>query len=837
MPPHWRQFSILKQMLIPLLLLLGLYPFVLSADTQTQSKLIASKSEDSAQALDKVVVQLHWLHQFEYAGFYAAQAMGFYEQEGLDVEIKALEQGVSPIQEVLSGRAQFALSNSELILERAQGHPIVLIANLFKHSPIVVLARSDSDIRRPSDLHGRKLMTNQIDLASAEIQFMFKKEQVDLTKINLSEHNYEIDGLRSGSVDAMTAYITNQPFQLSEYGIEYRIIDPANYGADFYSNSIFTTEQEVRLRPERVAGFRRATIRGWHYALQNPREIIHWAQQHYNISKSFEALMYEAREVTKLMAPDVYPIGSIDPQRMARLVEVYTQSGQLAEKIDTNAMIYPSALDRIPTQKNYSSELSFSEAEKTVLASLSEIRVCTDPNWLPYEAANSAQKSSGMTADVMAQLSIMLNKPFRRLNTDSWSESLLAAQQRKCDIFSAAHQTPERLRYMNFTQPYYQFSSVIIAPKQRAYINQVSELNGQRVVAVKGYYYAEILKQNYPDISLVLADSVIDALERVNQGQADAFIDAIATSNYYINQGRFHNLQIAGQFPHHIMLSVGTRNDIPELHSIFEKAVANLNPADLNAIYQRWISISVEAKTDYLRLWPAVLLLTLTIGTLIWMNRKLLISNQQLEAEIKSRIAAELSLKQLSEALENKNSALIELSTTDALTSLRNRYFIEAALEDAILSAQIQHQPLSIMLIDIDHFKRVNDTFGHLTGDQVLKHLGRLLAEHIPRGCYVGRWGGEEFLMVMPNTSYQMARTQAEAFRKTIAKESVPVVQSISVSIGLAQMQMDEPQASLIHRADNALYQAKAFGRNCCVVAEQGSVAPTLATLTSSGSH
>lgn len=822
MCPKRRQGSRIKSVWLPLIA--GLCLLALSSLTQAQpqtSNIQPSNTQVNHRPLEKVVVQLNWLHQFEYAGFYAAQAMGFYEQEGLEVELRALEKGISPTQEVLSGRAQYGVSNSEVILERAHGHPIVLIANLFKHSPLVIVARADSDIRRPSDLQGRRLMTNQIDLNSAEIQFMLKQEQVDLSKVRLREHNYEIDALKTGQADAMTAYITNQPFQLSEHGIEYRILDPANYGADFYSNSIFTTAQELNLHPERVAAFRRATIRGWRYALQNPREIILWSQQHYNIKKSYEALMYEAREVSKLVAAEVYPIGSIDPQRMERLVEVYTQSGLLSKPIALQAMIYPDALEQRLASKSSTTELPLTASEQQLLDSLSEIRVCTDPDWLPYEASNSDQENIGMTAEVMAQLAIMLNKPFRRIPTHSWEESISAAKQRQCDIFSAAHQTTERLHYMNFTQPYYQFSSVIIAAKTQAYINQMADLNGQQVAAVKGYYYAELLKRNYPDISLILADSVMHGLELVNSGQATAFIDAIATSNYYINQGRFHSLQIAGQFPHPILLSVATRNDMPELHRIFEKAVAHLNPADLNAIYQRWISMSIEAKTDYLRLWPAILLLVVTIGALVWMNKKLLDSNHQLEAEIESRIAAEHSLKQLSTRLEDQNSALIELSTTDTLTTLRNRYYIETILEEAILSTQIQRHPLSILLVDIDHFKRINDTFGHLTGDQVLKHLGALFKSHLPRGCHIGRWGGEEFMMVMPNTSYQMARTQAESLRQMIASEPVPLVQHISVSIGIAQILPDEPQASLIHRADNALYQAKAFGRNCCVVAEQ----------------
>ncbi len=794
---------------------------IFPASAVAQSELQESRSISySKKKLEPVVLQLLWTHQFEYAGFYAAKELGFYQEEGLEVEIRPLSPGQNPVDEVVSGRAHYGISNSELILARTMGQPVVMLANLFKHSPLVVLARRDTGIRHPKDLHGRKLMTSDLDLSSAEINYMMSREQVDLNQIQRIDHNYSVTPLVYGSVDAMTAYITNQPFQLQEKGIDYVVIDPANYGADFYSNTLFTRDSEIKNNPERVRAFRRASMRGWRYALDHPKAVVDIISRKYSPNKSQPALMYEAREIQKLIASDVYPLGSVDISRVERLIQIYRESGQLGEIPDLMDFIWPEALEEHNTVNPESLALNLSATEEAFLNELSVIRMCVTPDWMPYEGLDDKGRHTGIAADVMALLSESLGKPFKLIETADWTETLMAVKQRRCDIISAAASTLERQRYLSFTKNYLSFPNVVITRKEQSFINNMTDMNGRRVGVVKDFYQAGVLEDRFPDIEAVLVNSVTEGLELVSKGQLDGFVGAIASTGYYIRTNGYSNLHIAGHFPEDIKQAVAIRSDWPLLLTAFEKAVNNINPTDLQAILQRWVGIKIESKINYTLIWQLAFIAIVILSVVLLANRKLAKLNLSLTEEIDQRSKAEWALKELNLELEQKNQRLEELSTTDSLTSLRNRYYVENSLENALLTANIRRESLSILLLDLDHFKQVNDSYGHSVGDDVLVLFSRLLKQHLKPKQIAGRWGGEEFLVILPRANKEMAYVVAEDLRRKVEAYSFPDVKHITVSIGLAETQMDESPNFLIHRADNALYQAKSIGRNCVVIAE-----------------
>lgn len=157
---------------------------------------------------------------------------------------------------------------------------------------------------------------------------------------------------------------------------------------------------------------------------------------------------------------------------------------------------------------------------------------------------------------------------------------------------------------------------------------------------------------------------------------------------------------------------------------------------------------------------------------------------------------------------------LKRLSRTDFLTGLSNRIAVVRDMEHEIINSRRYGHPLSVLMIDIDHFKRINDSYGHGEGDEVLRRLSRLMRETLRAGDNVGRWGGEEFLAVLPNTPLASAIAAAEKLRKNI-EESVPRGRgAVTVSIGVAEYQAGDEIEKLVARADAALYEAKAKGRN-----------------------
>jgi diguanylate cyclase (GGDEF)-like protein len=154
------------------------------------------------------------------------------------------------------------------------------------------------------------------------------------------------------------------------------------------------------------------------------------------------------------------------------------------------------------------------------------------------------------------------------------------------------------------------------------------------------------------------------------------------------------------------------------------------------------------------------------------------------------------------------------LAITDKLTGIYNRLKLDEVLTAEILRAKRYTRPLAVILIDIDQFKLVNDTYGHLIGDTVLKEVSSLLNENMRESDFVGRWGGEEFLVINPETTIAGALVLAQKLRKVIAEYAFAPVGRITISLGVASLVEGDQEDELLRRADEALYRAKNHGGN-----------------------
>lgn len=188
-------------------------------------------------------------------------------------------------------------------------------------------------------------------------------------------------------------------------------------------------------------------------------------------------------------------------------------------------------------------------------------------------------------------------------------------------------------------------------------------------------------------------------------------------------------------------------------------------------------------------------------------------------AELLARLDLHLRLRRLQAELREKNATLARLSTTDPVTGLRNRRYATEFLALEVLRAVRYHTPLAVLLLDLDHFKRVNDTHGHRVGDAVLQVVADTLRATLRSTDVAGRYGGEEFLVVLPQTERAGAVALAERVRAAIEETAIdvggPAPVSVTVSIGVAAL--DERTGSaeqLVELADAALYAAKDAGRN-----------------------
>jgi diguanylate cyclase len=205
-----------------------------------------------------------------------------------------------------------------------------------------------------------------------------------------------------------------------------------------------------------------------------------------------------------------------------------------------------------------------------------------------------------------------------------------------------------------------------------------------------------------------------------------------------------------------------------------------------------------------------------TVESLVQTAREMEISNKKLETKLHA------SMREIAELQKSLEAARTE-SLTDPLTQLANRKFFDSALERAITDARVKNEPLSLMLTDVDHFKKFNDNFGHLTGDQVLRLVAASVKQNVKGQDIAARYGGEEFAIILPNTALRSSLTIADHIRRAVmTKELVKRstgenLGRITISIGAATLQPNDNLHTLLDRADKCLYAAKRNGRNCVI--------------------
>ena len=298
-----------------------------------------------SQALDRVTLQLKWLHQFQFAGYYAALEKGFYREAGLDVQIREGGPNVDAIEDVVTGRADFGVGTSGALIARARGKEVVVLAAVFQHSPAILLVPRRAGISSIFALQDRLLMDTP---GSEDIAAMLKLAGVDYAKMPRVKHNGDPLDLVSGKADAMVAYSTNEPFVLEQLGVPYLAFSPRGSGIDFYSDNLVTSEKQIKTHPKRVADFRAASLRGWQYALSHKEEIVDLILRRYSQAKNREALLFEANQTELLVQPGLIELGYQSPARWQAIADTYHSLGMLPDAKVPKDLIYKSEGGAIP---------------------------------------------------------------------------------------------------------------------------------------------------------------------------------------------------------------------------------------------------------------------------------------------------------------------------------------------------------------------------------------------------------------------------------------------------------------------------------------------------------
>ena len=274
--------------------------------------------------LHRVTLQLPWHHQFQFAGYYAAQKLGYYRDAGLDVDIRPGRVGDASMDKVIHGDAEFGVGSAEIVAARLEGAPLVVVAPVFQHSALAIVSIDGSGIKTIRDVENHKIM---IEAQAAELIAYLSRSGVDRGKVEILPHTHSLNPLLNGQVSALSAYISDEPFGLLERGIAYTVHLPREVGIDFYGDTLFTQEAFLLREPDVVAAMRDASLRGWDYALAHPEEIVDLILSDYSRDQSRSHLLFEARETRGLIQPDVIPLGTGDPARWRHMAEVFQEAG------------------------------------------------------------------------------------------------------------------------------------------------------------------------------------------------------------------------------------------------------------------------------------------------------------------------------------------------------------------------------------------------------------------------------------------------------------------------------------------------------------------------------
>lgn len=428
-----------------------------------------------------------------------------------------------------------------------------------------------------------------------------------------------------------------------------------------------------------------------------------------------------------------------------------------------------------------------SAAQKDYIKKHGAVRVCVDPDWYPFEMLNENGGHVGIAADLLRLAAKKAGVELKIVRTSDWDESLRFAQSGRCEVLSFLNSTNERETWLNFTRPIFTDVNVFVTREEHRYIPDPSELSGETIVFPVGTAMEELIRRDYPELRVITCESERDAFQMVSGKKADMTMRSLIMAAYTIKEEGLFNLKISGQLPDYTnQLRIGVIKSEPALAEILDFGVGGITNAERQEIVNRYIYIKAETGTDYELVGIiAAAFAVFAILTGFWI----------------------VSIRRL-------NRKLVRISQVDGLTQISNRTRLDAVFGQELDRARRYGRELSILLLDIDYFKRINDEFGHLTGDSVLKDFVKAASAGIRTADYIGRWGGEEFLVICPETGSESAQVIAERIRIAVKNTMFATGKEHTVSIGVTSYRGGDTADSMLMRADTAMYCAKDGGRD-----------------------
>jgi PAS domain S-box-containing protein len=553
-------------------------------------------------ASERINLQLVWKNQFQFAGYYMAKEKGFYDAFDIEVDIKEYQPGMDNVKDVLSGEADFAVGRSSLVLDRIEGKPVVMLAAIFQHSPIILLSLKRDDIQNVADLEGKRIMFTDDQTGLASINSMLISAGVRSDMFIRQEHSFNVNDLVTGKTDAMIAYLSNEPFILSQQNIEYTQFYPKDFGFDLYSDILFTSQNMLDKHPELTNNFLQASLQGWEYALQHIDETVDVIFNQYNTqNKTKDALHFEGSAIVKLVDEENTPLGYIDDKNIIRNIQLYKLMGLVKKNINLDNLSY-SYTGNTQEHKNDNEDkkkiVLTQEEQEWIDTHLVKVGV---EQWQPVIFTNKNNEIDGIAGEY---LKIIIKKTGLRTKVvkDVWNTLLTDFKNKKLDLLPAAYYTDERATYGRYSKSYFKMKDYLYVKNENQKIKLLKDLNGRKLAIEKGYGTIDKIKKKFPDIQLVLTQGLDDSINRVLNAEVDALYEGQIVMEKKIESEFITGLKGIAQSAFSApTLHFFSAKDEPLLQSILQKGLDSLTYYEKKHIKSKWhsdMSQTISEKVD-----------------------------------------------------------------------------------------------------------------------------------------------------------------------------------------------------------------------------------------------
>lgn len=435
---------------------------------------------------------------------------------------------------------------------------------------------------------------------------------------------------------------------------------------------------------------------------------------------------------------------------------------------------------------NENRPLVLTEQEQAWIDNNPSVSVIGDSNWFPFEGFDQNGNYVGIVAEVLNLISKKSGLAFNVIETQTWRHTVEYSMDKQVDVISASGDNPILEKNYRATYSTIKNPIVIIAGSNMHYIPDLNMIKDLRIAIINNSGYSRKIANEYPHIAFMTVEDIDEALLGLADNRFDIALMSMAIASYQIAELGLYELRVVGVTDLDMELTLFVNRNKPMLWDIINKVKLHETTLERHEILSKWIKQKYIDRYSPEKIRGLILIIVLLVMFVFYRNY----------------------------LLKKQAKVLTELSQTDKLTNIHNRLYLDKILLQSASQGKRYKSTFSLVMIDIDFFKPVNDKFGHLAGDKLLKQFAFLIGDNIRSSDVAGRWGGEEFLIICPETNLQEALILAEKLREAVYKAIFLNIGKKTASFGVSEYRSYESVEACLMRADKALYQAKEAGRN-----------------------